>query len=133
MKRFLISLGLLSVFSCSSASQVVHAWYFGDWSCVIDQRAGRMLWKVVDDPQTTCRGGVCSSTSGVAVRGWFKDGNGGWVSLIQRSASGNDLRFTYTGDFTRWFLRYDPATGVANGNTVWRGNTYPLNCAQGKG
>ncbi|GAA4009583.1 hypothetical protein GCM10022631_22620 [Deinococcus rubellus] len=133
MKRTLIALALLTVTATSHASQVASAWYFGNWSCVIDHRAARMVWQVVDDPQTSCSGNVCSSSSGVAVRGWFKDGSGPWVKLVNRSASGSDLRFTYTGDNTRWFLRYDPNTGVATGNTIWRGNTYPLQCSQGQG
>ncbi|ULH18321.1 DUF6006 family protein (plasmid) [Deinococcus sp. KNUC1210] len=133
MKRTLVTLALLSLTTMSHASQVANAWYFGHWSCVIDHRAAQMVWEVVDDPQTSCNGNICSSSSGVAVKGWFKDGNGPWVKLINRSTSGTDLRFTYTGDSTRWFLRFDPNTQVANGNTMWRGNTYPLNCAKGKG
>ena len=133
MKRTLMALTLLSTLASSHASQVARAWYFGTWSCVIDHRAARMVWQVVDDPQTSCSGNICSTSSGVAVRGWFKDGAGPWVKLVNRSASGADLRFTYTGDNTRWFLRYDPNTGVATGNTIWRGNTYPLQCSQGQG
>jgi len=133
MKRTLMALTLLSTLATSHASQVAGAWYFGTWSCVIDGRAARMVWQVVDDPQTSCSGNICSTSSGVAVRGWFKDGGGPWVKLMNRSASGPDLRFTYTGDNTRWFLRYDPSTGVATGNTIWRGNTYPLQCSQGQG
>lgn len=131
--RSLASLALLSLASLATASQVASKWYFGNWACVIDGRAARMVWQVVDDPQTSCRDGVCSSSSGVAIKGWFKDGNGPWVRLVNQSLAGNDLRFTYTGDNTRWFLRFNPNTGVANGNTVWRGNTYSLNCGSGKG
>jgi len=43
------------------------------------------------------------------------------------------LNFIFMGDITPWFLRYDPNTWVANGNTVWRGKRYPLQCSQGKG
>ncbi|SMB83039.1 DUF6006 family protein [Deinococcus hopiensis] len=133
MKRTLMTLAVFSLTSASYASQVAGAWYFGRWSCVIDGRAAQMVWEVVDDSRTSCNGDTCSTSSGAAIRGWFKDGNGPWVKLTDRSAVGPDLRFTYTGDNTRWFLRYNRDTRVANGNTVWRGNAYPLNCVQGRG
>jgi glucan-binding YG repeat protein len=126
-KRTLTAL-LLSLSSLSQASTVASQWYFGNWNCLIDGRAARMVWQVVDDPQTSCSGGVCSSSSGVAIKGWFKDGNGSWVTLNSQSVSRNDFRFTYTGDNTRWFLRYDPATRSAVGNTIWNGNAYSLSC-----
>ncbi len=127
-KRTALTALLLSISSLSQASTVASQWYFGDWSCLIDGRAARMVWQVVNDPQTSCSGEVCSSTSGVAIKGWFKDGNGPWVTLNSPRTNQNDFRFTYTGDNTRWFLRYDPANRSAVGNTIWNGNAYSLSC-----
>lgn len=128
MKRHVTALVLLASVSLPQASQIAQDWSIGNWGCNIDNRTGQLIWKIVDDSRTVCGGGVCSSSEGVAVKGWFKDGSGGWVPLINRSLSGNDLRFTYTGDYTHWFLRFDPANGTATGNTMWRGNTFPLTC-----
>lgn len=128
MKRYITALILATSITLPQASGVGSAWYMGNWGCNIDNRAGQMIWKIVDASRVVCGGGVCSDSANVAVKGWFKDGSGGWVPLINRSTSGNDLRFTYTGDYTRWFLRYDPNTGIATGNTMWRGNTFPLQC-----
>ena len=135
LKRTFATLVLLSLAGLSSASGLPRSWYLGNWTCNIDGRTSWMTWEIVDNSKTYCRDGVCSDTSSVAYKGWFKDsrGAGGWVKLVSTSSYGNDLRFIYMGDYTLWFLRYDPNTGVANGNTMWRGNTYPLQCSQGKG
>ena len=134
-KRAVTALALLSLAGLSSASGLPHSWYLGNWTCNIDGRTGWMTWKIVDDSKTYCRDGVCSDTSSVAYKGLFKDsrGAGRWVNLSAPLSSGNDLRFFYLGDYTQWFLRYDPNTRVATGNTMWRGKAYPLQCSQGKG
>lgn len=110
------------------AGQAVTQWYFGSWTCSIDGRAARMVWKVVDDPQTECHGGVCTTTSGVAVVGRFSDSGSAWVPLKAISNRGNDFRFRYTGDNTTWRLVRDPQTGKAKGNTIWQGRSFPLSC-----
>ncbi len=130
MKRTLIALTLLTLSGLSSASQVASQWYFGDWNCTIDGRSARMVWKVVDDPQTHCDGNVCSSSSGVAIRGWFNDSSSRWVSLEQPRVQGNDFSFVYTGDRTNWFLRADASKRYTVGNTVWQGKAYPLSCTK---
>jgi|GEM_PF-2074325 len=135
LKRTLATLVLLCSAGFSSASGLSNRWYLGDWTCNIDGRTGWMTWKIVDDSKTYCRDGVCSDTSSVAYAGWFKDsrGAGGWVKLAGPSSQGNDLRFIYMGDYMPWFLRYDPQTMIATGNTLWRGKAYPLQCSQAKG
>ncbi|SMB97226.1 DUF6006 family protein [Deinococcus hopiensis] len=124
MKRTLMTPAVLAHPSAACASQVAGAWPHGRWSRVIGGRAAQMAWEVVDDSQRTCSGDVCSASSGVGVRGRFRDGSGPWVKPIHRSAAGTELHFTCAGNNTRWFLRYD-ATRTANGNTVWRGNPSP--------
>ncbi len=111
------------------AGQVVSQRYFGSWTCSIDGRAAKMVWKVVDNPQTECRGGVCTTTSGVTVVGRFSDSGGPWVPLKAIANRGNDFRFRYTGDNTAWRLVRNPATGRAEGNTVWQGRPFPLSCS----
>ena len=131
LKRTLSSLALLSLVGLGQASQVASQWYFGTWNCNIDGRNAQMVWKVVDDPQTSCSGGLCSSSSGVAIKGWLSDSGSRWVPLESPRTVGNDFRFTYTGDRTNWFLRYNPSSRSTVGNTVWQGKAYPLSCVKG--
>lgn len=129
-----IGLGLLPLVlgccgSSAQASQVLSQWYFGKWDCSIDGRAAKMQWLVVDDPQTSCSGNICSSTSGVKVIGRFSDSGGAWVPLGKRYLRGNDFGIRYLGnEQDNWLLRYNPSTKVAKGWTTWRGNKYPLQC-----
>ena len=132
--NILIGFGLLPLVlgcfgSSAQASQVVSQWYFGKWDCSIDGRRAKMQWLVVDDPQTSCSDGVCSSSSGVKVIGRFSDNGSAWVPLAQRYLRGNDFGIRYLGnEQDNWLLRYNPSTKVANGWTTWRGNKYPLQC-----
>ena len=118
----------------AQASQVPSQWYFGKWNCSIDGRPAKMQWLVVDDPQTTCDGNVCSSSSGVKVIGRFSDNGSAWVPLSKRYLRGNDFGIRYLGtEQDNWLLRYNPKSKSADGWTTWRGNRYPLQCGlQGK-
>ena len=135
LKRTLATLVLLSLAGLSSASTLPQTWFLGNWTCNIDGRSGQMNWQIVNDPQISCQDGVCSSTPGVAYKGRFRDsqGAGGWVRLESTSSDGNDLSFSHTADFTPWFLRYDPNTRVATGNSMWRGESYSLQCSKYNG
>ncbi|NJR32921.1 MAG: hypothetical protein HC778_09120 [Chamaesiphon sp. CSU_1_12] len=120
----------LSLGISAQASQVPSQWYFGKWDCSIDRRPAKMQWLVVDDPQTSCSGGVCSSSSGVKVVGRFSDNGSAWVPLSKNYVRGNDFGIRYQGaEPDNWFLRYNPSTKVASGWTTWRNNKYPLQCA----
>lgn len=139
IQRILIGLAALPLtLGCfdinAQASQVIGQWYFGKWDCTIDGRPAKMQWLVVDDPQTTCSGDVCSSSSGVKVIGRFSDNGSAWVPLAKRYLRGNDFGIRYLGaEQNNWMLRYQPSTKVAAGWTTWRGNRYPLQCSlQGK-
>ena len=113
----------------AQAGQVISQWYFGKWDCTIDGRAAKMQWLVVDDPQTTCSGDICRSSSGVRVIGKFREHGGGWVPLAKRYLRGNDFGIRYQGgEPDNWKLTYNPQTRIANGWTTWRGNRYPLQC-----
>jgi hypothetical protein len=131
--KLLISLALLPwgilIPSNAQASQVVSQWYFGRWNCSIDGRPSQMQWRVVDDPQTSCSGDVCSTTSGVKVVGRFSDNGSAWVPLEKRYLRGNDFGIRYLGrEPDNWFLRYNSSNRQAIGYTTWRGNRYPLQC-----
>lgn len=132
--NILIGFGLLPLVlggfgSSAQASQAVSQWYFGKWDCSIDGRAAKMQWLVVDDPQTSCRGDVCTSSSGVKVVGRFSDNGGAWVPLAKRYQNGNIFGIRYLGnEQDDWLLRYNPSTKTASGWTTWRGNKYPLQC-----
>jgi Family of unknown function (DUF6006) len=139
IQRILIGLAALPLtLGCfdinAQASQVLSQWYFGKWNCTIDGRPAKMQWLVVDDPQTTCSGDVCSSSSGVKVVGRFSDNGSAWVPLSKRYLRGNEFGIRYLGaEQNNWMLRYQPSTKVAAGWTTWRGNRYPLQCSlQGK-
>jgi hypothetical protein len=126
-----IPIGLVVASSHAKAGLAVREWFFGTWDCTIDGRPAQMQWYVVDDPQTTCNGGVCSSTSGVRVVGRFSDNGSAWVPLGKRFSSSqrNDLGIRYLGgEQDNWYLKYNPSTRVADGWTTWRGNRYPLQC-----
>lgn len=120
----------VSVFpSPGTASMVAREWYFGNWDCSIDGRPARMQWRVVDDPQTTCTGNVCSTTSGVKVVGRFSDSGSAWVPLAKRWSNRAEIRIRYLGaEQDNWYLRYDRSARTATGWTTWRGNRYPLQC-----
>jgi hypothetical protein len=139
IQKVLMTLALLPltfgyVGSDANASQVPSQWYFGQWDCTIDGRAAKMQWLVVDDPQTSCDGNVCSSSSGVKVVGRFSDSGSAWVPLGKRYLRGNEFGIRYLGgEQDNWMLRYQPTTKIATGWTTWRGNRYPLQCSlQGK-
>ncbi len=127
----LLTLTSLSPLSeIASASQTASKWYFGSWSCTIDGRPARMRWRVVDDPQTTCAGGICTSTSGVKVVGHFSDNGGPWTPLRATSSGPATLNMQYLGaEQAPWFLRYNAAQRQAQGWTTWRGHRYPLSCS----
>ena len=91
----LIPSGILLNSRTINASQVANQWYFGLWDCNIDGRNAKMQWLVVDDPQTSCNGDVCSTTSGVKVVGRFSDNGSAWVSLAKRSANSTSLSIRY--------------------------------------
>ena len=139
LKRTLATLVLLSAAGLSSAqglprpSSASSPWYLGNWTCNIDGRTGWVTWTAVNDT-TYCNGKVCLGNQRVTYQGAFRDSRaGGWVKLVGPSSQGNDLRFIYMGDYMPWFLRYDPQTMIATGNTIWRGKTYPLQCSQAEG
>lgn len=127
----IFALGIFGALSHAGASQVVREWYFGNWDCFIDRRPAKMQWYVVDDPQTTCNGDVCSSTSGVRVVGRFSDNGAPWVKLAKRYSNSqrSELGIRYLGnEQDNWLLKYNSGTQVADGWTTWRGNRYPLRC-----
>lgn len=122
----LASLTLLQATLPASASMVVREWYFGTWNCNIDGRPARMTWRVVDDSRTTCSGDVCSTTSGVAIRGSFSDNGGAWVPLT-RVSSGTSFLSLRHADGNFWRLNVT-GPGRAAGWTTWSGRRFPLSC-----
>lgn len=56
MVRSVMVAVLLMAGQCANASLTVSQWYFGSWNCRIDGRPARMVWRVVDDPQTNVLG-----------------------------------------------------------------------------
>ncbi|MBD2443497.1 hypothetical protein H6G25_09890 [Dolichospermum sp. FACHB-1091] len=135
LSKFLLGLmlipsGLLCNPAKIHASQVATQWYFGSWDCNIDGRSAKMQWLVVDDPQISCSGDVCSTTSGVKVVGKFSDNGGPWVPLAKLSANPTSLSIRYLGqEQNNWFLRYNVNSRQAIGWTTWREKRYPLSCA----
>lgn len=90
-----------------------------------------MIWECVDDSRVHCNSdGSCSVTSGVKVVGWFREANSRWVNLVPGSATASDFHFTYTGDATPWYLRFEPHSRLATGWTTWQGRRYPLTCTR---
>jgi hypothetical protein len=124
-------IGLVLVSSHAQAGLIASEWFFGLWDCNIDGRPAKMEWKVVNDPQTTCNGNICSTTSGVRLVGRFSDNGSAWVPLGKRFSSPQrqDLGIRYLGaEQDNWYLRYNSRTRIADGWTTWRGNRYPLQC-----
>jgi hypothetical protein len=126
-----IAIALLAALAAAPAAASMIApsgggWYMGSWTCRIDGRPARMVWRVVDDTQTSCRGDNCTTTQGAKLVGSFSDSGSRWVELRQTSASPQELKFLYAGT-DRWFLRNE-GSGRAKGYTTWQGNRYPLEC-----
>lgn len=123
-------LTFVPVYDSAEASTVASQWYFGSWACRIDGRPAKMRWRVVDDPQTTCAGGICTSTSGVKVVGHFSDNGGPWVPLKATASGSTTLSIRYLGaQQDNWFLRYSPNTRSASGWTTWQRRRFPLSCS----
>lgn len=121
----------LNVFASTSS---LPSWISGNTNCRIDGRPAKMNWKVVDDPQTTCEGNICTSTSGVKTVGSFSDNGGPWTPLAMQGLSnaGKTMNIRYLGaEQDNWQLTYDANTEMANGWTTWRGKHYPLACWKG--
>lgn len=135
LRLAVISVGFLVTTNRAKASQIASEWFFGTWDCNIDGRPAKMQWYVVDDPQTTCNGNVCSTSSGVKVVGRFSDNGSPWVPLGKRysKSQGKELGIRYLGkEQDNWLLKYNNTTKVANGWTTWHGNRYPLQCKNKK-
>jgi hypothetical protein len=110
----------------AQASQTTTQWYFGRWSCSIDGRPATMVWEVRDDPQTSCNGNTCSTSSGVKVVGFFKERTGPWVRLYRVRSSDVGLAMLYN-NVDAWVLNRRGARAAA-GHTTWQGGRYPLSC-----
>lgn len=127
MRAFLpVLLAGLALGSSAQASMGVTQWYNGTWNCTIDGRPSVMRWRYVDDSQTNCSGGVCSSTSGVALRGSFSDNGSAFVRLTRIASNSTVLTMRHPdGNSWRLVMR---APGRADGYTTWNGRRYPLIC-----
>lgn len=124
-----LAVGISALPSLGMASMVARDWYFGNWDCNIDGRPARMQWRVVDDPQTSCDGNVCSTTSGVKIVGRFSDNGSAWVPLAKQQSNRSQISIRYLGrEQDNWYLRYNSSSRTATGWTTWRGNRYPLQC-----
>ena len=112
--------------SSAQASMGVTQWYNGTWNCTIDGRPSVMRWRYVNDSQQTCSGGVCTSSSGVALRGSFSDNGSPFVRLTKISSNSTVLVMRHP-DGNRWRLDMS-VPGRAAGYTTWNGQRYPLVC-----
>ncbi|KAF3886943.1 MULTISPECIES: DUF6006 family protein [Nostocales] len=123
------AIGFFTASGSANSSLVVREWFFGFWDCNIDGRPAKMQWYTVNDPQTTCDGDICSSTSGVKVVGRFSDNGTPWVPLAKRWSRNSELAIRYLGnEQDNWYLNYNSSTRSANGWTTWRGKRYSLQC-----
>jgi hypothetical protein len=130
LRSVLTGFAILCLPTQAFACLVSPSWYDGWWDCRIDGRPSNVVWETKCVPVTTCSGGVCSSTYKVETKGWFREQNANWFTLIKNSSTAQSIRFTYTGDNTPWYLRYNAATRTAAGHTTWQGNQYPLTCTK---
>lgn len=134
LKPYLIGLALFSLSTAilpqpATASTIATQWFFGNWDCLIDGRPAQMQWSVVNNPQTQCKGDVCSTTSGVKLVGRFSDSRSPWVNLSKQWSNRSELGIRYLGrEQDNWYLRQDSRTKIATGWTTWRGNRYSLQC-----
>src|SRR3954452_22794890 len=108
------------------AGMVATEWYFGSWRCSIDGRPSEMQWRVVNNPQMSCHGDVCSQSSGVKIVGSFSDRGSRWVPL-ERLSSSSDRLYMRHADGNRWMLQL-VSQNRAEGYTTWEGRRYPLLC-----
>lgn len=122
-----IQAGLMVSISPASASQVVGGWWDGWWRCTIDGRPARMVWRVVDDSQTTCNGNVCSTSFGVRWGGQFSDNGSRFVPLTNPEVGQQGGLYFRHADGNRWYLP-KPTANRTSGWTTWMGRRYPLVC-----
>ena len=132
LSRFVLLplLSLACVRETAQASLTPTQWFFGNWNCSIDGRPTRMNWRVANDTQVDCAGGVCTVVNGVKVVGRFSDSGSAWIPLKRTASTGTTLSIRYMGrEQDNWFLRRTAAR-QADGWTTWRGSRYPLKCSQ---
>ena len=106
---------------------LVSGWWGGSWSCNIDGRPARMQWTPVDDSQTTCHDGVCTTTSGARWSGRFSDNGSPWVPLTAARSGNQGGLFFRHADGNQWYLA-KPVSNQTSGWTTWNGRRYPLSC-----
>lgn len=124
MKLIAVVLAMLA--PCVGFADAVEPWFSGEWNCRIDGRPSEIIWQVSLIPEGPCPNNNCPDH--LPMIGGFREQNSGWHKLIKTSATTFDIKFTYTGDNTPWYLVYDPSSGLANGHTTWNGKRYPLSC-----
>lgn len=127
-----LAIGLFSITSCFStapvsAGMLVGEWWDGSWRCKIDGRPARMVWTVVDDPQSTSNGGIGTTTSNVKRIGRFSDNGSPWVSLSDARKDNKGGLFFRHADGNQWYLP-NPQGGKTSGWTTWQGKRYSLVC-----
>src|SRR5688572_4388692 len=122
VRNLIASALLLACASQAQASLTVPQWYEGWWDCKIDGRPSQIVWETRSVPVTTCSGDICTATYKVETNGWFREQNAAWFKLVKNASTASSIAFTYTGDNTPWFLRYNANTRTAVGNTTWQGN-----------
>jgi hypothetical protein len=107
------------------------SWFLGNWDCNIDGNSGKIVWKIVSSNDGGCNGNECVSSSGVALKGWISYSGQKWAPMRMRRNNSNEAFFHYKGDEqSTWYLRYNPSTRIASGNTTVNGTPYPLQCTK---
>lgn len=110
--------------------QLPRQWFFGTWDCRLDGRPARMEWLTVDDPQTVCSNGTCTTTSGVKLVGRFRENSQPWVELRLGRVTDSTLQFRHLGaQHSDGYLSQDPRDKTANGWSTWNGTKYAFACA----
>lgn len=132
-----LTFGLLGTATASFLPERYTPW-LGRWMCNLDGRNSTLEFFALDEPNVSCSGDICTSTSGnVTLAGVAIDASGSRKSLALRPLNAKDpkanngtqilaLSYNRTDDWLlllhTWDKRY------ASGFTTWNGNIYGLQC-----
>ena len=125
--KIVLGVALCLAVAAPALASTASGWWGGTWSCSIDGRPAHMKWVIVDDSQTTCSDGTCTTTSGVRWKGSFSDNGSAWVPLTDPRPGQQGGLFFRHADGNQWYLP-KPTGNQTSGWTTWNGRRYPLSC-----
>lgn len=126
--------GLLLGMQAALAGLINGDWV-GHYNCVIDGRPSKLIIDVVDDKQTICQNGYCTTVHSVRYDLRFSDNGGPWVNLPTRPFTSDDPPSNHTVHLLPvrhgndpWLLVLHSGNDHISGYTTWQGTVFGFQC-----